>query len=179
MAHRRLQSVRERYSFRCGYCGVSEADVGGELTVDHFHPITAGGDEGDENLVYACVRCNQYKGTLLPDATIGNQDRRLLHPQRDRLTDHVREVELTGLLEALTETERFHIAALRLNRPALQVNRQRRQLLALLEARLEQALAENAALRQRIARLDLYVLYLKERLERPRDAFDDEPERSA
>jgi hypothetical protein len=35
MAHPKLQMVRARYAFCCGYCGVSEADVGGELTVDH------------------------------------------------------------------------------------------------------------------------------------------------
>jgi DNA-directed RNA polymerase subunit RPC12/RpoP len=64
MAHPRLPTVRERYAFCCGYCGVCEADVGGELTVDHFCPVSAGGDDSDENLVYACVRCNQYKGAL-------------------------------------------------------------------------------------------------------------------
>ena len=69
MAHPRLPTVRERYAFCCGYCGVSEADVGGELTVDHFCPVSAGGDDSDENLVYACVRCNQYKGALRPEAT--------------------------------------------------------------------------------------------------------------
>jgi len=83
MAHPKLQTVRERYAFCCGYCGVSEADVGGELTVDHFRPVSAGGDHSDENLVYACVRYNQYKGALLPEATDVAQERRLLHPLRD------------------------------------------------------------------------------------------------
>lgn len=167
MAHPKLQAVRQRYAFRCGYCGVSEEDVGGELTVDHFRPITAGGNDSDENLVYACVRCNQYKGSLLPEATTLEPTRRLLHPGRDATVMHVREVGTTGYLEGLTETGRFHIEALRLNRPALRVNRQRRHLLALLEARLGQAQAENAVLRERIARLELYVSYLKERLEEP------------
>jgi 5-methylcytosine-specific restriction endonuclease McrA len=83
MAHPKLQAVRERYAFRCGYCGVSEADVGGELTVDHFRPVVAGGDESDENLVYACARCNQYKGALLPEAIDPTPVRRLLHPRQD------------------------------------------------------------------------------------------------
>lgn len=69
MAHPRLQIVRERYSNCCGYCGVSETDAGGELTVDHFRPLSAGGDDSDDNLVYACIRCNQYKGILLPELT--------------------------------------------------------------------------------------------------------------
>jgi hypothetical protein len=50
MAHPKLQMVRTRYAFCCGYCGVSEADAGGELTVGHFHPVAAGGDHSDENL---------------------------------------------------------------------------------------------------------------------------------
>ncbi len=89
MAHPKLPAVRERYVFRCGYCGVSEADVGGELTVDHFRPVSAGGDDDDENLVYACVRCNQYKGALSPEATDPAQERRLLHPLRDDRAAHI------------------------------------------------------------------------------------------
>ena len=170
MAHPKLPTVRERYDFCCGYCGVSEADVGGELTVDHFRPLSASGDHSDENLVYACVRCNQYKGALLPDATDLAQERRLLHPLQDDLLSHIREDESTGRLEGLTATGRFHIAALRLNRPALIIHRQRRYLAVLLEARLAQALTENEALRERIARRDLYIAYLEERLMERREA---------
>jgi hypothetical protein len=170
MAHPNLQTVRERYAFCCGYCGVSEADVGGELTVDHFRPVSAGGDHSEANLVYACVRCNQYKGALLPEAMDRAQERRLLHPLRDDLLAHIREDESTGRLEGLTATGRFHIAALRLNRPALIVHRQRRYLAVLLEARLEQALMENEALRERLARRDLYIASLEERLIGRREA---------
>ena len=75
----------------------------------------------------------------------------------DDLAAHIREDERTGRLEGLTAMGRFHIVALRLNRPALVVHRQRRYLADLLEARLEQALAENKALRERIAYRDLYI----------------------
>jgi hypothetical protein len=143
---------------------VSEAEVGGELTVDHFRPLSAGGDDSDANLVYACVRCNQYKGALLPEATDREHERRLLHPLYDDLAAHIREDENTGRLEGLTATGRFHIAALRLNRPALLVHRQRRYLAILLEARLAQTLTENQALRERIAQRELYITYLEERL---------------
>lgn len=146
MAHPTLQTPRERYALCCGYCGVSEADVGEELTVDHFRPVSAGGDQSDANLVYACVRCNQDKGALLPEATDLTQERRLLHPLRDDLAAHIREDENTGRLEGLTATGRFHIEALRFNRPALVVHRQRRNLAVLLEARLEQEPAEKKAL---------------------------------
>jgi HNH endonuclease len=56
VAHPKLDAVRQRYQYRCGYCGVSETDTGGELTVDHYRPVTAGGDDSDDNLIYCCPR---------------------------------------------------------------------------------------------------------------------------
>lgn len=54
--------VRAVYSFRCGYCSVSEAQCGAELTYDHFRPITQNGMDDVANLVYACHSCNEFKG---------------------------------------------------------------------------------------------------------------------
>ncbi len=48
---------------------------------------------------------------------------RILHPLRDELALHYVE-SVTGTLDALTDTGRFHIARLQLNRPALLRNRQ-------------------------------------------------------
>jgi len=76
----------------------------------------------------------------------------------------LREDENIGRLKGLTATGRFHIAALRLNRPALIVHQQRRYLAVFLEARLDQALAENKALQERIAQRELYITYLEEQL---------------
>lgn len=172
MAHPRLQAVRERYAYHRGYCGVSETDVGGELTVDHFRPLSAGGDGRNDNLVYACVRCNQYKGALLPEATDAAQERRLLHPLRDNPAVHLQEDEDTGLLMGLTPAGDFHIQALRLNRPALVANRHRRRFQALSEVRLQQAVTENAALRERLARREIYIAMLEERLGQSNDPTD-------
>ena len=166
MAHPRLQQVRQHYGFCCGYCGISETDAGGDLTVDHFHPISAGGGDEIDNLVYACVRCNQYKGILLPEAIDPVQERRLLHPLRDTTIAHMREEEVSGRLIALTPTGAFHITSLRLNRPALIANRQRRRFVALLQARLEQALSENEDMQERMDRREQYTFSLEERLHR-------------
>ncbi len=35
--------LRQRFQFRCGYCGVRETDAGAELTADHFQPRSRGG----------------------------------------------------------------------------------------------------------------------------------------
>lgn len=37
--------VRTAFGGRCGYCGVSETSVRGELETDHFYPLSAGGSD--------------------------------------------------------------------------------------------------------------------------------------
>src|SRR5262245_659735 len=59
-------AVRQRANFACEYCGVSETDTGGELTIDHYHPHTRGGSHDLANLLYSCQRCNQYKADYWP-----------------------------------------------------------------------------------------------------------------
>lgn len=85
MAHPKLEQVRQRYDCCCGYCGVSEVDAGGTLTVDHYRPVTRDGDDTDDNLVYACIHCNQYKGRFYPSPQDVACGRRVLHPLRDDL----------------------------------------------------------------------------------------------
>jgi HNH endonuclease len=137
----RREALRRLYSFRCGYCGVSEVDSGAELTVDHFQPRSQGGTDTVENLVYCCHACNAYKGNYYrPEAA-----ERILHPLRDNLPEHILEHE-DGTLYALTPTGAFHIEQLRLNRPTLTAHR-------LAERQLQFAQQELLALRQRLAEL--------------------------
>ncbi len=107
--------IRERANFACEYCGISETDSGGELTVDHFQPTSKGGDDEEENLVYCCFRCNLYKGDYWADAP--NQIR-LWNPRKDKRDEHFWLSE-TGRLLALTEIGEFAIKLLRLNRQPL------------------------------------------------------------
>jgi predicted restriction endonuclease len=55
--------VRAVYAFRCGYCRVSEAQCGAELTYDHFRPQSQGGTDDVANLVYACHACTNSRAT--------------------------------------------------------------------------------------------------------------------
>lgn len=112
------QSVRIRYEFQCGYCGVSETNIGAEMTVDHFQPRIQGGQDSPDNLVYCCHACNEFKS----DYWHNEPNLRLLHPLLDDLTLHFREQE-DGTLLALTERGANHIQALRLNRPELIASR--------------------------------------------------------
>ncbi len=58
MPHPLHEQVRRAFNYHCGYCGVTEAAAGGQLTVDHYCPRAAGGTDELSNLVYACHRCN-------------------------------------------------------------------------------------------------------------------------
>ena len=111
------ETLRRQYQFRCGYCGTSEVDVGAELEVDHYQPRSTGGSDNFFNLVYCCPACNRFKGNYWnPYSPL-----RILHPRRDNPAEHLQESK-DGLLIPLTETGRFHIERIQLNRPQQSVS---------------------------------------------------------
>lgn len=117
--------VRRRANFACEFCGVTEVDTGGRLTIDHFQPRTKGGSDNLDNLLYCCVRCNQYKQDYWPTAP---GDPSLWNPRLEPASRHFIEMD-DGTLYPLTPTGTFTLGRLRLNRPPLvayRLNRQRR-----------------------------------------------------
>jgi 5-methylcytosine-specific restriction endonuclease McrA len=52
---------RDRHT--CQYCGIQT----GPMTTDHVIPKRIGGRDSWENLVCACVRCNNKKGDRIPE----------------------------------------------------------------------------------------------------------------
>jgi len=128
--------VRAIYAYRCGYCGVSEAQAGSELTFDHFRPRSQSGTDDVANLVYACHACNEFKG----DCWVKDGNTRLLHPLTDDLTLHMAE-EASGTFRALTTLGQVYVDRLQLNRAALIAHRQERQRLLRMESRLDEMTA--------------------------------------
>lgn len=57
------KNILRRDSHKCQYC--QRGDL--PLTIDHIVPKSKGGDDTWENLVAACVRCNNKKGDRSPD----------------------------------------------------------------------------------------------------------------
>jgi 5-methylcytosine-specific restriction endonuclease McrA len=57
------RNIVKRDGHRCQYCGQSRT----AMTVDHVIPKNRGGDDSWENLVCACVRCNNRKGDRTPE----------------------------------------------------------------------------------------------------------------
>jgi 5-methylcytosine-specific restriction endonuclease McrA len=60
---RRTILARDQYS--CQYCGAQPAK--GLLTLDHVVPRSRGGKHTWENVVAACIPCNQRKGDRRPE----------------------------------------------------------------------------------------------------------------
>jgi len=147
------EAIRCAYDCRCGYCGVHEEEAGSKLEIDHFRPCSAGGGDGLDNLVYCCPTCNRSKGDFWPDCDPLRTPRRLLHPKRDNVAQHLQEGKV-GRLTALTETGSFHIERLRLNRPPLVALRRARGETEGLRRDLVTAQEEQVRLQEKIGALE-------------------------
>jgi 5-methylcytosine-specific restriction endonuclease McrA len=66
-AHRKVElsrkNLHKRDGHKCQYCGKKNV----ELTIDHIIPKSRGGSDTWENLVSACVSCNNKKGSRTPE----------------------------------------------------------------------------------------------------------------
>lgn len=86
--------VRDRY--RCVYCGSDK-----DLTIDHVLPVSRGGKQVWENLVTACISCNQKKRDRTPSEA---KMKLRKQPYQPSVTEHVRaRLESTGAIEQLTD----------------------------------------------------------------------------
>ena len=117
------RTVRTLYAFSCGYCGVSETEVGAFLTIDHFHPSALGGSDDINNLVYACHACNLHKA-----ATWSPQTPQVLHPLRTEMRLHITELP-DGTLRDITPEGKIHLSVLNLNRPPMIERRKMKRLI--------------------------------------------------
>jgi hypothetical protein len=110
-----VAEVRRRAGFACEFCGVSETDSGGALTLDHFRPVSRGGSDDIDNLIYCCARCNAYKQAYWPEETTALS---LWNPRQEPAGTHFLELE-DGRLLPLTDVAAFTVTRLRLNRAPL------------------------------------------------------------
>ena len=78
------KNILRRDGHRCLYCG--RGDV--PLTVDHVLPLSRGGEETWENLVSACVKCNNKKGDRTPDEAHMPVRRRPMRPNHVTFISH-------------------------------------------------------------------------------------------
>ncbi|MCA9705268.1 MAG: HNH endonuclease [Myxococcales bacterium] len=144
------ERARERFASRCGYCGVQDVAVGATLTIDHHRPRSRGGNDDDENLVYACPRCNEHKGSYWHECDPPHV--RLLCPGHDDLSLHILEHDDGRLIGATLEGA-FFIEKLRLNREPLVGHRLALREAASISRERDAALARIRELEQHISRM--------------------------
>ena len=106
--------VAARAGFRCEYCHLDEETRIRRIKWIHIISRKHGGLSDSENLAYACLRCNAWKGT-----DIGSLDPRtrefvsLFNPRHQRWQDHF---ELRGaVIESLTVAGEVTARLLKLN----------------------------------------------------------------
>jgi hypothetical protein len=106
--------VAERAEHRCEYCLVHEDDSYSPHQIDHIVSRKHGGLSELDNLAYACLRCNAWKGS-----DIGSLDPQtgelvsLFNPRRQRWSDHF--VFRGSVIEPLTAEGNATARLLKLN----------------------------------------------------------------
>lgn len=78
------KNILRRDSHRCQYCG--RGDV--PLTVDHIIPKARGGEDVWENLVTACIACNNRKGDRTPEEAMMPLLRKITRPNHVTFIRH-------------------------------------------------------------------------------------------
>jgi hypothetical protein len=126
--------LRRDFLYRCAYCEIHEAHIGGHwgFGVDHFCP------KGKfrklclvyRNLYYACNLCNTMKGETWPSRREQKHGYRFVDVcQEDLYVTHLESMG-DGVLESRTRAGEYTLKHLRLNRRQLRQHRTR-----LIEAR--------------------------------------------
>ncbi|HLJ53798.1 MAG TPA: HNH endonuclease signature motif containing protein [Chthonomonadaceae bacterium] len=119
-----FQRVRTRARHACEYCGVTETDSQGLLTIDHYRPLAHGGGDDIGNLVYSCFRCNLYKSSYWPKE---DGEAPIWNPREEPASAHLFELS-DGRVLALATIGRETIVRLRLNRAPLVSARSQKRL---------------------------------------------------
>jgi hypothetical protein len=115
--------VAERAGYRCEYCLLHEDDSYSPHQIDHIISRKHGGPSNSDNLAYACVRCNSWKGS-----DVGSLDTTsgifvsFFHPRRQRWEDHF--VLRGAVIEPLTPEGNATARLLRLNLDKRVIERQ-------------------------------------------------------
>ena len=108
--------IAQRAEWHCEYCLIHREDSAFPHEVDHIVSRKHGGSSTPNNLAYACVICNRYKGSDVASIELRTGEViRLFDPRRDRWTDHFR---IDGaLIEPITIVGSTTARLLRLNAP--------------------------------------------------------------
>lgn len=106
--------VAQRANHRCEYCLIHEDDAAFPHQVDHIISRKHGGISRIENLAYACILCNRYKGSDVASINaLTGEAIRLYDPRKASWAEHF--CLTSSVVEPLTQIGRVTIQTLRLN----------------------------------------------------------------
>jgi hypothetical protein len=81
--------VATRADHLCEYCLIHEQDTGLGCAVDHIISLKHGGETNADNLAYACIFCNRFKGSDIGSIIWQTKElTRFYHPRRDNWLEH-------------------------------------------------------------------------------------------
>ncbi len=102
-----------RAGLRCEYCLIHEDDAVFTHEVDHIVSRQHGGQTIGENLAYACMVCNRFKGANLSSLSSSGALVRLFNPRLEEWKEHFR-IE-GAVIQPLGPTGEVTIRLLRFN----------------------------------------------------------------
>lgn len=113
-----LRYVRERAGSRCEYCHLPAALYPAPFQIDHIIARQHGGGDEPDNLAFACIHCNRYKGPNVAGIDpVMNTLTRLFHPRTDNWNHHF---EWKGAeIQPLSDIGRVTVSVLFMNDPEL------------------------------------------------------------
>lgn len=83
------RQVAARANNLCEYCLIHENDTAFGCAIDHIISLKHGGTSDIDNLAYACVFCNRFKGSDIGSLVWETQElTRFYHPRRDYWGEH-------------------------------------------------------------------------------------------
>ncbi|MFV1969006.1 MAG: HNH endonuclease [Pirellulaceae bacterium] len=110
------RQVASRAGYRCEYCRLSEHYTSVPFQMDHVIAEKHEGETSLENLAFACLHCNAFKGPNIAGMDpVTKRIVRLFDPRRDSWDENF---DWEGaVLKAHTAIGRATIAVLRINLP--------------------------------------------------------------
>lgn len=98
-------SIFTRDGFTCRYCGKQSDSV--TLHVDHIIPVCQGGTNDEENLITACIECNQGKAGRTISQSLPTEKDRLRIAQE--LNEQIQSAKLMQEIRLLREEKRNNL----------------------------------------------------------------------
>lgn len=122
MAHPRHEFVRGRAGGACEYCRLPESLYRTAFITEHIIARQHGGADRDDNLAFACARCNLHKGPNIAGIDPDTGDlTRLFNPRTDSWDEHF--TWSAHIVVGRTAVGRTTVRVLAMNEPVIRAVR--------------------------------------------------------